>query len=194
MIDFHSHILPGMDDGSKSTQESLEMLDMLRAQGVDTVAATPHFYARENPPEVFLRRRAEAWNRLRPQLTADSPRVLLGAEVRYFQGISHVDRLHDLCLEGQDVLLLEMPFSPWPSRTLAELTDLAQRGDLTVVLAHMERYLAQQPRTLWPRLRQLGVLFQCNAPFFLDWRTRRRAGATALARLENNARVLIRKK
>ena len=41
MIDFHSHILPGMDDGSKSTQESLEMLDMLRAQGVDTVAATP---------------------------------------------------------------------------------------------------------------------------------------------------------
>ena len=53
MIDFHSHILPGMDDGSKSTQESLEMLDMLRAQGVDTVAATPHFYARENPPEVF---------------------------------------------------------------------------------------------------------------------------------------------
>ena len=112
MIDFHSHILPGMDDGSKSTQESLEMLDMLRAQGVDTVAATPHFYARENPPEVFLRRRAEAWNRLRPQLTADSPRVLLGAEVRYFQGISHVDRLHDLCLEGQDVLLLEMPFSP----------------------------------------------------------------------------------
>lgn len=231
MIDFHSHILPGMDDGSKSTQESLEMLDMLRAQGVDTVAATPHFYARENPPEVFLRRRAEAWNRLRPQLTADSPRVLLGAEIRYFQGISHVDRLHDLCLEGQDVLLLEMPFSPWPSRTLAELTDLAQRGDLTVVLAHMERYLAQQPRTLWPRLRQLGVLFQCNAPFFLDWRTRRRAigmlregeihllgsdchgssyrpprmgeaaerirrraGATALARLENNARVLIRKK
>ena len=83
MIDFHSHILPGMDDGSKSTQESLEMLDMLRAQGVDTVAATPHFYARENPPEVFLRRRAEAWNRLRPQLTADSPRVLLGASAMW---------------------------------------------------------------------------------------------------------------
>ena len=37
MIDFHSHILPGMDDGSKSTQESLEMLDMLRAQGVDNL-------------------------------------------------------------------------------------------------------------------------------------------------------------
>ena len=56
MIDFHSHILPGIDDGSKSTEESLEMLDMLRAQGVVTVAATPHFYARENTPEVFLQK------------------------------------------------------------------------------------------------------------------------------------------
>lgn len=175
MIDFHSHILPGIDDGSKSTEESLEMLDMLRAQGVDTVAATPHFYARENTPEVFLQRRTEAWNRLRPKLTANTPRVLLGAEVHYFQGISHVDRLHELCLEGRDVLLLEMPFASWPSRAVAELEELAQRGDLTVVLAHIERYLSQQPRELWPRLRQLGVLFQCNASFFLDWRTRRRA-------------------
>lgn len=175
MIDFHSHILPGMDDGSKSPEESLRMLDMLRSQGVDTVAATPHFYARENPPEEFLRRRADAWQRLRPRLTADSPRVLLGAEVHYFQGISHVDRLHDLCLEGKDVLLLEMPFSPWPSRALAELTDLAQREDITLVLAHIERYLPHQPRDLWPRLHRMGVLFQCNASFFLDWRTRHKA-------------------
>ena len=64
MIDFHSHILPGMDDGSQTVEESLTLLEMLRAQGVDTVAATPHFYARENSPEVFLRRRREAWERL----------------------------------------------------------------------------------------------------------------------------------
>lgn len=53
MIDFHSHILPGIDDGSKSTEESLEMLDMLRAQGVDTVAATPHFTPGRTPPRCF---------------------------------------------------------------------------------------------------------------------------------------------
>ena len=53
MIDFHSHILPGMDDGSQTVEESLTLLEMLRAQGVDTVAATPHFYARENSRRCF---------------------------------------------------------------------------------------------------------------------------------------------
>ena len=174
MIDFHSHILPGMDDGSQTVEESLTLLEMLRAQGVDTVAATPHFYARENSPEVFLRRRREAWERLNARLTPGGPQVLLGAEVRYYRGISRLEELHRLCLSGTHVLLLEMPFSPWSSGILEELEDLL-REDITVVLAHIERYLPDQPHELWPRLRHMGALFQCNASFFLDWRTRRRA-------------------
>lgn len=98
MIDFHSHVLPCMDDGSKSTEESIQMLSMLREQGVETVAATPHFYANQNTPEVFLRRRAAAWEHLRPHLTSALPHVLLGAEVHYFQGISRVNELQLLCL------------------------------------------------------------------------------------------------
>lgn len=53
---------------------------------------------------------------------------------------------------------------------LEEITALSQQDDLTVVLAHVERYLADQPHVLWPQLRRLGILFQCNASFFLDWR------------------------
>ena len=53
MIDFHSHIRPGMDDGSQTVEESLTLLEMLRAQGVDTVAATPHFYAGKTPRRCF---------------------------------------------------------------------------------------------------------------------------------------------
>ena len=53
MIDFHSHILPAMDDGSRNIEESLQMLRMLQEQGVERVIATPHFYADENPPDVF---------------------------------------------------------------------------------------------------------------------------------------------
>ena len=45
MIDIHSHILPGIDDGSKNLRMSLGLIDMLIDQGIDTVAATPHFYA-----------------------------------------------------------------------------------------------------------------------------------------------------
>ena len=48
MIDIHSHVLPGIDDGSKSVDMSLAMLKESYKQGVDTVVATPHFYIKEN--------------------------------------------------------------------------------------------------------------------------------------------------
>lgn len=113
MIDFHSHILPAMDDGSRNIEESLQMLRMLQEQGVERVIATPHFYADENPPDVFLRRRADAWEHLRAHLTQGLPHVLLGAEVHYFQGISRTAQVRQLCIQDTGVLLLEMPFSGW---------------------------------------------------------------------------------
>ena len=60
-IDFHSHILPGIDDGSRSVEESVELLDMMAADGVDIVCATPHFYMHEISIEKFIKRRNEAW-------------------------------------------------------------------------------------------------------------------------------------
>ena len=175
MIDFHSHILPAMDDGSRNIEESLQMLRMLQEQGVERVIATPHFYADENPPDVFLRRRADAWEHLRAHHTQGLPHVLLGAEAHYFQGISRTAQVRQLCIQDTGVLLLEMPFSGWSSRTVEDLAALAQQQEMTVVLAHVERYLPDQPRALWPKLRRMGILFQCNASFFLDWRTKLRA-------------------
>lgn len=81
MIDLHTHILPGMDDGSRDVLESLAMLEASAAQGVGLVAATPHFYAEENSPERFLSRRAEAAQRLRAALRPGLPEIRLGAEV-----------------------------------------------------------------------------------------------------------------
>ena len=54
--DFHSHILPGMDDGSRSVEESLGMLRMEAKHGIRRIVATPHFYARQNSPTEFLDR------------------------------------------------------------------------------------------------------------------------------------------
>ena len=54
ITDFHSHILPFMDDGSKSVEESLDMLRLLKSQGVDRVVLTPHFYPNYEDPEQFL--------------------------------------------------------------------------------------------------------------------------------------------
>ena len=60
MIDFHSHMLPDMDDGAQNVDEGLAMLRESRRQGVELVCATPHFYADEEDPASFLRRRGEA--------------------------------------------------------------------------------------------------------------------------------------
>ena len=64
MIDWHSHILPAMDDGSRDAEESRLMPELLKAQGIQTVVATPHFYANEESVETFLQRRHDSYERL----------------------------------------------------------------------------------------------------------------------------------
>ena len=175
MIDFHSHVLPGIDDGSKSVEMSLEMLAALKLQGADTVCATSHFYATQRSPERFLFRRQEAWEKLAPLLPPEAPTVLLGAEVLYFPGISHMAELPQLCLQGTNILLLEMPFDAWGEYYTREVRELARSGDFTILLAHVERYFFKQPISVWNEFLEYGVLMQSNAEFFLPFRTKRKA-------------------
>jgi protein-tyrosine phosphatase len=176
MIDIHSHILPGMDDGSRSVDESISLLEQLKQQGVQLVAATPHFYASEERPAQFLKRRQAAASQLEQAMTAKQlPTVILGAEVHYFDGMSRAEELGLLKLEQTDLLLLEMPFTAWSGRMIAEIKELQSRRDTTVVLAHIERYLALEKPQTWERLLTEGVQMQCNAEFFLNWKTKRRA-------------------
>ena len=174
MIDVHSHVLPGVDDGSKSVEESLAMLRTSAQQGIRCVAATPHFYAMESSPEQFLARRKAAADRLRAAWEPGLPKLLLGAEVYFFEGISRVDDIDRLALGGT-LLLLEMPFGPWTERMIAEAALLHEQRGLSVVLAHIERYFRWQPKELWDELLDMGLLTQCNAGFFLDWKTRHKA-------------------
>lgn len=166
MVDFHTHILPGIDDGSRQTEESLELLRLERASGVDTVVLTPHFYASQNSPEGFLERRTRAWDRLCQQLEPGMPQLKLGAEVQYFEGIGNVEELSSLCIEGTNLLLLEMPFCQWDDRMLRTVMDLHSYGGVRIVLAHIERYRKEQPKELWKELRDFGILAQVNASFF----------------------------
>lgn len=175
MIDIHSHILPGMDDGSRSVEESLAMLEASAVQRIGCIAATPHFYAEENSPEGFLARRAASAERLYQVWRPGLPELKLGAEVCYFEGISRCKGIERLCIEGTGLLLLEMPFCQWSYHMLHEVWELQTRPEVTVLLAHIERYLRRQGADVWRALAEWGVLNQCNASFFLDWRTRPRA-------------------
>ncbi len=187
MIDFHSHILPGVDDGSASVEESLKMLRASSRKGIEKIAAMPHFYAAEESPEEFLERRDASRRRLDAALEEGMPEIHAGAEVCYYTGISRTKELQRLTIGGSGVLLLEMPFARWPGRTVDEVISLAEGTGLTVLLAHIDRYLPAQAPEVWDTLEENGVLFQVNASFFLGgWGSRRRA-----CRLLREGRVAV---
>ena len=175
MIDWHSHILPGMDDGSRNTAESLKLLEMLSRQHVDTVIATPHFSADHESLDDFLARRKRSYERLCSQLPKDAPKILLGAEIKYYPGLRQHPDLHNLCIEGTNILLIEMPFGKWSEFVIGELLKFARSSDLVIVLAHIERYLAFQDAKVLRRLYESGIMMQANATFFTRFTTKRKA-------------------
>jgi len=178
LVDFHSHILPGIDDGSSSLEESIAMLRMEVEQGICHVVATPHFYPRYETPETFLRKRDRAESALQAALKGVKglPHLSIGAEVYYFRGISESDFLPQLTIRGKRCILIEMPPAPWPESAYLELEDIWRRRGITPIIAHIDRYIAPfHTHKIPQRLQQLPVLVQANASFFLEKRTRRMA-------------------
>lgn len=164
-----------MDDGSKDVTESLSMLQMHRSQEIGTVIATPHFYANDETVAAFLDRRAKAYEALKEQLPEDAPQILLGAEVRYYQGISRMEDLKDLRIEGSKLLLLEMPMSTWTEYMIRELIELSGKSGMQIVLAHVERYWRFQKQAVWHRILASGILMQVNGSFFTTLASKRKA-------------------
>ena len=180
MIDFHTHILPGIDDGSADLEESLGMLRLSAAHDVGLVIATPHFYADEESPARFLRRRARAYQALREGMSGQEailPMVLTGAEIAFFEGISDCgDALAQMKIDGTPLVLVEMPMTQWTDRAVEELGSIYDKTGLIPLVAHIDRFiLLQRDRHLAERLRGLPVLIQANASFFLNRRYSRLA-------------------
>ena len=175
MIDFHSHFLPCIDDGSKSIEESLEMLRLSSLQGVTKIIATPHFYASLHTPQEWFKKRDKAFKSLAPYLTDAMPEIKLGAEVHYYEGMAQSQILSQLCIENTSLILVEMPHEYWTSRMKSVIIDMSASSGITVALAHIERYLSIQPADVWNEFKANGILLQTNAEFFIHRRTRRKA-------------------
>jgi protein-tyrosine phosphatase len=175
ITDFHSHILPGIDDGSRSVEESLGMLRMEARQGIQRIVATPHFYPQQNSPAEFLERRAESARVLQEALAQEPPlpQIYLGAEVYFFQGISDCEQLRELTIEKNSYILIEMPMPPWSDRMYRELQDIHYKQGLNPIVAHVDRYIRPfKTYDIPSRLAELPVLVQANASFFRDRFTR----------------------
>lgn len=179
MIDFHSHILPGVDDGPQTLSESLSMLRSSFLQGVDAVVSTSHFYADEDYPEKFLQRRAAAAERLMNAMLLSEeiyPNVILGAEVLYFPGISEADDIDRLRIGESRSILVEPPMAPWSGDMLDEIEQLGRNFDLQPIIAHVDRYmLLLQDNSLMDQVLSRELRVQVNGSYFLNPKTQKAA-------------------
>lgn len=169
MIDFHSHILPGIDDGSRSVDESIALLRLSAQQGVREVLLTPHFYPQHIQPERFLHRRERSMQLLLDRLQYETglPKVRCGAEVYFYPQMSHSEALRSLVIEGTSHILVEMPMGEWTDSMYRELESIYHNQGLTPIVAHVDRYLGPfRDYGIPDRLAQLPVLVQANAEAF----------------------------
>ncbi|MBP3326768.1 MAG: capsular polysaccharide biosynthesis protein [Coprococcus sp.] len=173
IIDFHTHVLPGIDDGSKNIETSIKMLDRCAENGVKLMVATPHFYADINSIESFLENREAAYHKLMAARGNKKPDILLGAEVAFFKGISKAEKLQPLLIEGTNIMLLEMPFTTWDDSVLREVEYLISQRGFRIVIAHLERFMRFSGNKAYiKKLLSLPVLVQINAESLTDLRQR----------------------
>lgn len=190
VTDFHSHILPGMDDGSASVEESLEMLRMEAQQGISHVVATPHFYARYDSPEHFLQKREHALELLKKAMEGQDglPKLTAGAEVYYFSGMSESEFLPQLTIGEEGCILIEMPHGHWSEEMYRELAAIWERRRILPIIAHIDRYIAPfQTHRIPQKLAELPVYVQANADFFLE----RATAGMAMRMLKTNQIQLL---
>lgn len=176
MLDLHNHILPHMDDGCKTPEESVQALQLAARQGVEVVFATPHYYPVESSDAFLQRRRtavAQLEEYLRRKPCGPLPQLCLGAEVAYRAGIGNDPNLPALCLGGTDHLLLELPFHSWGAEIFRQIRSISANQGITVVLAHLERYVGIVPMAQLRQLLEMDVMVQVNAGSFLTLAQRR---------------------
>ena len=191
MIDLHSHILPGVDDGAQSLEDSVEIALAAVADGIEVLAATPH--VRDDfptAPETMETLVGEVRRALaREQIQLD---VRTGAELAldYLARVPE-NELGRYGLAGNpSYLLLEFPYYGWPLSLPQTVFRLRTLG-ITAVIAHPERNAEVQADP--ERLRTLidaGALVQVTAAS-LDGRLGRTARATGLALVEQELAHLL---
>ena len=174
-VDFHTHILPGVDDGSGSVEESIQMIRTLAASNVGYIVLTPHFYPEADNPEKFIARRNKAFDTLYEEYTKEDDisdvKLIAGAEIEYFNGLVCMADYPELKLGHSNCMLIEMPPQVWTSHMVNDLLELNGRPDCRVVIAHVERYLFMQKRDVINELLENGIVMQSNAEFFVEKRT-----------------------
>lgn len=163
-IDFHTHLLPGIDDGAKDLDTSVDMLRQMEISGVQAVVATPHYFSLDETPDCFYSRVIEVYRTLQRRTAVP---ILLGAEVYLERNLMLCENLNRLCVTNTDFLLVELPVSEYREWMHVQLTNLATVYGIRPVIAHVERVLSRiTKRDLDKLLEVPGISFQFNHSAF----------------------------
>ena len=187
MIDLHTHLLPGIDDGSKNLEETRQLLLRQTQNGVDRVVLTPHFYCDRMDLDDFLIKRDRAFQQTLTILDpATMPQIKAGAEVRYSPALLEMD-LSKLTLGESSYLLLELSDLHYPAHLEQVIMNMTMMG-ITPILAHLERckYFREQPDLLLHLIGK-GALGQVTVLSLFDRATK----SFALACLKNSLAHIV---
>lgn len=191
MIDLHSHLLPGLDDGARDLDEAVAMARSMAADGVSVAAATPHVHPRYRTPVEEMER---ALDEVRGALHREEVplEVLAGGEIALDElgGLSSDERMRFGLGGNPKLLLLEFPLHGWPLALESVLRELGREGVLSV-LAHPERNpeVQEDPGRL-ARLVELGAVPQLTAAA-VDGRMGKRQARCAFDLLERGLAFLV---
>ncbi len=170
-IDFHSHILPGVDHGSNNLATSLNQIKKAQQVGIDTIVATSHFYLKQgHKVEKFLQLRQSALEQLTQALQEESIKIIPAAEVTLENGLDQLPGLERLCVKGTNYILLEMPQDYWREELIETVYLIKSQCRLKPIIAHVNRYNWKDIS----KLLELNVIFQINAEAFMSLFTRSR--------------------
>lgn len=163
MIDIHSHILPGLDDGAGDMNESIRMLRLARRQGITQVVATPHYshnFPNTSPDQIRSLCR-EVQEAARSRLKAE---ILIwpGQEIMYDGDVLDLlERGSILTLADSRYVLTEfLPTAPY-SYIQGAVRELSLAG-YKPILAHAERYLYLREKDRVDEIRKQGAYIQVN--------------------------------
>ncbi len=171
-VDIHTHILPAVDDGAKTKEEAILLLEQEKANGVDSVICTPHFYTDYNDFDEYAKTVNHAFLKFSSEIEhLDLPKVYLGYEVAYFLNMHCSADIEKCTLGNSNYLLLELPFTiPLSATMLNDIEKLANDVGFSVIIAHIERYSHDKLyKKLLALVKNNTVLAQINAEsFFAD--------------------------
>lgn len=163
MIDFHTHILPNIDDGAKNREEALAMLQLEEIQQVTHVVVTPHFYPSQCSLNEFVAKREKVYAQLSSQYNG-AIKLHLASETLLSQYLLQYPSLKALCVEGTNHLLLELPYTQkWEAIVWDTIFAIIDRFDIVPIIAHVERYapILHKPKRI-QRLLDMGCYIQMN--------------------------------